>query len=102
MRVEDGGEIFGPFTLGGGKECKISGGCDGVNPAAKELDGRGGEDSRSTTGGELGSSGGASGKVNGGALTSVSATLGKYPPPSDMVRSEVDGSNGDTGAGAAL
>lgn len=87
--------------LGGGKECKEFGVCDGGNPAAEEVGGRR-EESGSTTGGELGSSGGASGKLDGGALPSMSGTLGKYPPPSDMVRSAVDGSKGDTSGGAAV
>ena len=88
--------------LGGGKECKEFGGCDGGNLAAEGAGSGRVEESGSTTGGELGSSEGASGKLGEGALPSVSGTLGKYPPPSDMVRSAVDGSNGDTSGGAAL
>lgn len=88
--------------LGGGKECKEFVGCDGGITAAEELGGGRGEESGNTTGGVFGSSEGALGKLVGGAFPSVSGTRGKYPPPSDIVRSVVDGSNGDTSAGAAL
>ena len=94
--------MLGSSILGGGKECKEFGGCDGGYPAAEEVGGGRVEESGSTTGGEFGSSGGALRKFTGGALSSVSGTLGKYPPPSDMVRSVVDGSSGDTSGGAAL
>lgn len=89
-------------TSGGGNECIKSGACDGVNGAAEELGRLGGESSGRTTGGEGGLSGGASGKFDGEILPSVWGTLGKYPPPLDMVRSAVNASNGDTCGGAVL
>lgn len=92
--------MSGSSMLGGGNECKEFGGCDG-NPAAEEVGGGREEESGSTTGGELGSAGGASGRLGPASLPSLSGTFGKYPP-SDVVRSAVDESNGDTSGGAAL
>ena len=97
--VEEGGDMLDPSMLGGGKECKEAG---GGTPEAEEVGGGSGEESGSTIGGEFESSGGALGQSVGGALPSVSGTLGKYPPPSDMVRSAVEESSGDTSGGAAL
>ena len=88
--------------LGGGKECKEFGCGDEGVPTIGAVGGGRPEESGSTTGGEFAASGDASSKIDGEALPSMPGTLGKYPPPSDTVRSAVDGPNGDTSGGAAL
>lgn len=90
-------------TLGGGKECResIGGGRDVWKPEAPG-GGRAEGSGRMAAGGEPGPVGGASGRVWPEARLMAPGTVGKYPPPSETVRSVLAGASGDTPDGTAL
>ena len=83
-------------TLGEEKACKEV-------PDGVDEDGGGREEGsgKACTGGEPALNGGPSGRTFG-ILLAPSGTVGKYPPPEDIVLSADKGPNGDTSGTPAL